>query len=168
MISGARKAAILAACLLAPLPAAAQVSVAFAAPERYTDAENRSGSGITLRVTLAEIRRLFTDLGNRVLRPDETLAVTVLDIDLAGLDQPGANFPYGLRVVSDITPPRFRLRYTLKERGRTVLSAEETVTDINFLMRYGRSSSGTTFFYERELIRDWLQARIVRRLPPRS
>lgn len=164
----ASRAVVLAGLLLAPLPAAAQVSVTFVDPERYTDAESRFGSGLTLRVTLAEIRRLFTELGDRVLRPGESLAITVLDIDLAGYERPGLAGPDGLRIVSDVGPPRFRLRYVLKERGRTVLSAEETVSDINFLMRYARSLGGSTFTYERELIRDWLQTRIARRQPPRG
>jgi hypothetical protein len=152
---------------MAPLPAAAQVSVAFVAPERFTDAESHYGSGPTLRVTLAEIRRLFTELGDRALRPGESLAISVLDIDLAGQERP-IGFPSSPRIVSDITPPRLRLRYALKERGRTVLSGEELVTDINFLTRYARSLGGGSFTYERELIRDWLQTRIVRREPARG
>ncbi len=164
----ASRTVCLAVGLLAASPAAAQVGVTFVAPERYTDAESRFGSGYTLRVTLAEIRRLFTELGDRVLRPGETLAITMLDIDLAGYELPGAAGPNTPRIVSDIGPPRFRLRYVLKERGRTVLAADETVTDINFLTRYARSLSGGAFTYERELIRDWLQARIVRREPPRG
>ena len=154
---------------LAATPARAQqVEVRFVAPERYTDAQNRSGSGLTLRVTLAEIQRLFASLGAGVLRPGESLAIEVLDIDLAGLDAPSANVPYGLRIVSDIAPPRLRIRYALKERGRRVASAEETLTDLNFLARYGRSAGGTSFHYERELIRDWLLSRIGSRRPAPS
>lgn len=156
------------AILAAPGPASAQVSVSFVAPERYTDADNRFGSGLSLRVVLGEMRRLFEQLGERSLAPGQSLDIAVLDIDLAGYDRLGANVPYGLRVVSDVAPPRFRLRYALKERGRTVLAAEETVTDINFLLRANRLSSGQPFFYERELLRDWFQARIVRRQPPRG
>ena len=161
--------AVLAAPLSAPLaaaPAAAQVRVTFAAPERYTDAENRYGSGLSPRVVLAEMRRLFETLGNPVLAPGQTLDIAVLDIDLAGLDRPSFGAAQGVRVVTDITPPRFRLRYALKERGRTVLAAEETVTDINFLLRANRLSSGQTFFYEREVLRDWFRARFVQGRPP--
>lgn len=159
-------AAFLAAVLLAASSARAQVSVAFVAPERYTDAENRFGSGPTLRVTLTEIRRLFVELGERVLKPGESLSVTVLDIDLAGYVRPGTAGPDSLRIVSDIGPPRLRRRYRLKEHGRTVLAADETVSDTNFLVRRAGSFNGGSFTYERELIRDWLQARIVRRQPP--
>lgn len=161
--------AALAAALSVPLaaaPAAAQVRVTFVAPERYTDAQNRYGSGLSPRVVLAEMRRLFETLGNPVLAPGQTLDIAVLDIDLAGLDQPSFGTGQGVRVVTDITPPRFRLRYALKERGRTVLAAEEVVSDINFLLRANRLSSGQTFFYEREVLRDWFQARFVQRRPP--
>ena len=91
--------------------ATAQVTVRFIEPERYTDAENRFGSGATLQVTLGEIRRIFEGLATRGLPPGRTLAIDVLDIDLAGIERPGADVPFGLRVVSDISPPRFRLRY---------------------------------------------------------
>ena len=159
-------AALAAPLSLAASPAAAQVRVTFVAPERYTDAQNRFGSGPSLRVVLAEMRRLFETLGNPVLAPGQALDIVVLDIDLAGLDQPSFGAAQGVRVVTDITPPRFRLRYALKERGRTVLTAEETVSDINFLLRATRLSSGQTFFYEREVLRDWFQARFVQRRPP--
>ncbi|MBB5764543.1 DUF3016 domain-containing protein [Methylorubrum rhodesianum] len=159
-------AALAAPLSLAASPAAAQVRVTFVAPERYTDAQNRFGSGLSLRVVLAEMRRLFETLGDAVLAPGQALDIAVLDIDLAGLDQPSFGAAQGVRVVTDITPPRFRLRYALKERGRTVLTAEETVSDINFLLRATRLSSGQTFFYEREVLRDWFQARFVQRRPP--
>ena len=159
-------AALAAPLSLAASPAAAQGRVTFVAPERYTDAQNRFGSGLSLRVVLAEMRRLFETLGDAVLAPGQALDIAVLDIDLAGLDQPSFGAAQGVRVVTDITPPRFRLRYALKERGRTVLTAEETVSDINFLLRATRLSSGQTFFYEREVLRDWFQARFVQRRPP--
>lgn len=160
------RAAVALACCLAALPAAAQVRVAFIEPQRYTDAENRFGSGLTLRTTLAEIRRLLEQGGANVLRPGESLSINVLDIDLAGMDQMAGAMPHGVRVVLDVTPPRFRLRYVLKERGRTVLSATETVTDLNFLSRYARLSGGSSFYYERELLRDWFQKRFALRRPP--
>lgn len=163
------KRLILAAAMASVLVAGraeAQVRVGFVEPQRYTDAENRTGSGITLRVTLAEIRRILETYGARALAPGQSLSIDVLDIDLAGMDRFSGAAPYGLRYVSDVTPPSFRLRYTLSERGRTLISATETVTDMNFLMRYARSGGSATFYYEREVLRDWLQSRITLRRPP--
>ncbi|RVU16823.1 DUF3016 domain-containing protein [Methylobacterium oryzihabitans] len=164
-MSRRRAGALLALALLAPVPAGAQapLSLRFVMPERYTDAENRWGSGLSLRVTLAEVERIVRDLVRR-LPPGETLAVEVLDIDLAGFERPGAGT--GLRVVTDVSPPRFRLRYTLTRRGRPVLSAQETVSDINFLLRARTLSSASGLAYERELLRGWFEDRILRRQPP--
>ncbi|AWN49805.1 DUF3016 domain-containing protein [Methylobacterium terrae] len=141
-------------------------SLTFVAPERYTDAESRFGSGPTLRTTIGELERIFRDLAARTLRPGQSLAVDVLDVDLAGTDLPGAG-PTAPRLVTDATPPRLRLRYALRERGRVVLAAEETVTDVNFLLR-ARRGGASALAYERDILADWFAARIGRREPPRS
>ena len=164
---GARLAAAVVAGVLWAGSAAAQVTVTFVTPEHYTDAANRFGSGLSLRVTLAEMRRLFEELGGQVLRPGQSLAIEVLDIDLAGYERPGVNVPYGLRVVDDVGAPRFRLRYALRDGRRTLQSGEETITEISFLLRYQRAANSRTFGYERELLRDWFRSRFARREPPR-
>lgn len=141
------------------------VDVRFVEPECYTDAFNRFGSSLTRSATLAEIRRIIEDLARRALPPGDRLVVDILDIDLAGYEEAGANFPYGLRVVRDFTAPAFRLRYVLSSRGQRVVAGEERVTDVNFLMGSGRGRTGS-FAYERDLLRDWIQRRLVERRPP--
>ncbi|GJE14032.1 MULTISPECIES: DUF3016 domain-containing protein [Methylobacterium] len=156
---GGRGGLALAAALLATGPARADVQVRYTAPERFTDAENRFGSGQPLRVTLAELTRIFQDLGNAKLRPGERLDVTVLDIDLAGFDRPGLSTPTGVRVVTDATPPRIRFAYALRRDGRIVAQGEETVTDINFLLTSNPRFSTGGLYYERQLLRDWFARR---------
>ncbi|WP_132249910.1 DUF3016 domain-containing protein [Methylobacterium segetis] len=155
-----RRAALVLA-LLAGLtgPAAAQVSVRYVAPERFTDAENRIGSGLPLRLTLAEMTRILQDLGRRHLRPGETLDLAILDIDLAGIEQPGFGTAQALRVVRDSSPPRIRLAYTLRRGGRPLAQGEETLTDINFLLTGNARFSGGPLAYERDLLRDWFRRR---------
>ncbi|MBE7197167.1 MAG: DUF3016 domain-containing protein [Parafilimonas terrae] len=163
--TGRRSGLILAAVLLAAGPARAEVQVRaevhvrYAAPERFTDAENRFGSGQPLRVTLAELTRIFQDLGNARLGPGERLDVTVLDIDLAGFDRPGFATPTGVRVVTDATPPRIRFAYRLRRGNRLVAHGEETVTDINFLLTSNPRFSTGGLYYERQLLRDWFARR---------
>lgn len=147
--------------------ARADIVTRFVEPVRYTDAQNRFGSGLSLRVTLGEIHRIIEGEGRRVLRPGESLTIEVVEIDLAGFEQPGANVPYGVRVVRDITPPRLRLRFVLSANGRPILAGEETLTDQNFLIGSSHRS-GSTFAYERELIRNWMRDRIAERRPARS
>lgn len=154
---------VLAALLLAAAPAAAQpvaqpVSVRYVAPERFTDAENRFGSGQSLRVTLAEMTRIFEELGRR-LPPGDSLAVRVLDIDLAGYERPTAALPQSVRVVQDFTPPRIRLAYILRRNGRVAAQGEETVTDINFMLTASPRFSSGGLYYERAVLRDWFVRR---------
>ncbi|MBA9064611.1 hypothetical protein GGQ91_004017 [Methylobacterium fujisawaense] len=137
----------------------AQVHVRYADPDRFTDAENRFGSGQPLRVTLAELTRIFRDLGTARLRPDERLDIIVLDVDLAGFERPGFATPTGLRVVTDATPPRIRLAYVLHRGGRIVAQGEDTVTDINFLLTSNPRFSTGSLYYERQLLRDWFARR---------
>ncbi|MCJ2087212.1 DUF3016 domain-containing protein [Methylobacterium sp. E-005] len=149
-----------AATLLAGAPASAEVRVQYAAPERFTDAENRFGSGQPLRVTLAELTRILRDLGAARLRPGETLDITVRDVDLAGFERPGFTTPTGLRVVTDATPPRIRLAYALHRGGRIVAHGEDTVTDINFLLTANPRFSTGGLYYERAILRDWFARRV--------
>jgi hypothetical protein len=145
--------------LLIAGPAIAEVQVRYAAPERFTDAENRFGSGPPLPATLSELTRIFQDLGNARLRQGGRLDITVRDIDLAGFDRPGFAAPTGVRVVTDATPPRIRLAYTLRRGGRTIAQGEDTVTDINFLLTSNPRFSTGGLSYERQILRDWFARR---------
>ncbi|SDO68827.1 Protein of unknown function [Methylobacterium phyllostachyos] len=147
------------AALLAAGPAAAEVRVHYAAPERFTDAENRFGSGQTLPATLAALTRIFQDLAAPRLRPGEILDITVRDIDLAGFERPGFATPTGLRVVTDATPPRIRLSYALRRGKRTVAQGEDTVTDPNVLLTANPRFSSGGLYYERAILRDWFARR---------
>jgi hypothetical protein len=144
-------------------PTQARVTVRFVAPERYTDADDRYGSGPALRGTLAEIRRIIEASALRVMGPDDTLVVDVLDIDRAGFVRPDLNIPSGLRVVSDVTPPAIRLRYDLRRGKRRIASGEERLTDINFLFGARGAAASGSFGYEEELLRRWARERLSAR-----
>jgi hypothetical protein len=155
--------ALAAPALAAPAlaaPADARVTVRFVAPERYTDADDRYGSGPGLRGTLAEIRRIIAASALRVMGPDETLSVDVLDIDRAGFVRPDLNSPSGLRILSDATPPAIRLRYDLRRGGRRIAGGEERLTDINFLFGARAAAASGSFGYEEALLRDWARSRL--------
>lgn len=150
---------VLAAWLLAAAPAAAQpVSVRYVNPERFTDAENRLGSGQTLQGTLAGMTRIFEELGRR-LPPGDSLAVEVRDIDLAGYERPAGGLAQTVRVVQDSTPPRIRLAYALRRHGRVLAQGAETVTDIDFLLTANPRFSSGGLYYERAVLRDWFARR---------
>lgn len=163
MRPGSAAGAFLAAALAAGPAAAQQVTVRFVAPERFTDAENRYGSGQTLRATLGEMTRIFEEAGARRLVPGDDLAVTVLDIDLAGFERPSFSAPQGVRVVTDAAPPRIRLAYRLRRGGRVAAQGEETLTDIYFLLTANARLATGGLYYERVLVRDWFARRFAGR-----
>ncbi|MCC7252085.1 DUF3016 domain-containing protein [Hyphomicrobium sp.] len=141
--------------LLPSVGAAAAVNVTFVAPERYRDFRS-SGSR---NATLNQFRRIFTQLGTRYLKPGQSLSIDVLDIDLAGEYEPWSGRLNDVRIMRDITPPRIRMRYVLRENGRVLARAEETVSDMNYLMNPSARRSGEQLAYEKDMLRDWFRSR---------
>jgi hypothetical protein len=129
----------LAACLLvlgvqadtaaqesAAVPAPA-LSVAFVAPQDYTDAGySRALAGERDRSRVMHgIEQHLQQLAARHLPPGYALSIDVLDIDLAGHFEPWRFRSNDVRVLRDSTGPRMRLRYQLTYGGQVLASAEE-------------------------------------------
>ena len=158
-----RPTRLLAAGLLAACAAAAAsagtVDVRFVAPEKYTDASYSSpvaGESDRAQV-LRDIDQHLQRLASRGLAPTDNLKVDVLDIDLAGHFPPGGA---DVRVVTDITGPRIRLRYNLMRDGAaTVSGGEEVLSDLNFMVPSNRYSSSDRLRYEKALLDRWFEKR---------
>ena len=156
-------------CFLLALPATASaaVHVSFSHPERYRDAGLYAYEATADDRLLGEIRRHLERLGERKLARDQTLSVEVLDIDLAGRYEPW-NFPRNdVRVMQDITWPRMRVRYVLEEQGKVLARGEELIVDMNYLGQPSAYPSGDRLRYEKRMLDDWFQSRIVERGAPR-
>lgn len=149
-----------------PALASASVKVTFVHPEQYSDPDLRGGFGSVRReATLPEIKRYLEQLGSRYLKPGEVLRIEVLDIQLAGQYEPWRPQLSDVRILRDVTPPRFKLRYRLEARGRVQLSAEEAVSDINYLMNPSARFSSDRLVYEKAMLADWFRRRIGERKP---
>lgn len=156
-------AATMAASLVAAVPSFAGVQVRFINPERYTDA---GSFGATSRdATIAEFRAYFKKLGQRFLRPGQNLTVDVLDIDLAGHYEPWRRSLSDVRIMRDVTPPSFRLRYALTEKGKLRRTGEDTLTDINYQMNVSARFSSDRYAYEKALLDDWFRRNFANRRP---
>ena len=57
----------------------------------------------------------------------------------------------------DVTPPHFRLRYVLSERGKRTRSGQDTLTDIDYQMNPSARFSSEHYAYEKSLLRDWFR-----------
>ena len=68
-----------------------------------------------------------------------------------------------VRIVRDIDSLRIQLRYTLTAGDRVVASAEEQVSDMNFMVPANRYSSGDRLRYEKATLDDWFDKRFSKR-----
>lgn len=160
---------LIAACLVAAGTAiaataavAGTVDVRFVAPEKYTDASYSSSvAGESDRAqVLRDIDQHLQRLATRGLAPTDNLKVEVLDIDLAGHFPPLGAGGSEVRVVTDVTGPRIRLRYNLMRDGAaTVSGGEEVLSDLNFMVPSNRYSSGDRLRYEKVLLDRWFEKR---------
>ena len=144
----------------------AGVDVTFNAPETYTDQDFRNAT--KRRGILNTFEKHFDRLGDRYLKPGQTLRIQVLNIDLAGDREPWRRGFGDARVLRETTPPRFKLRYALVENGKVVAKGQETVTDAAYLWKASPQMSSGRFAHEKSMLRNWFHRRFVAMKPPRG
>lgn len=153
--------AALVVALAGPSLAAGVVRVSFVEPQRFADVGFVTADR---EQVLARLESHLLHWGARHLRDGESLAIDVLDVDLAGEEQPGPRGnPRLLRGGADF--PRLRLRYVLQVGGRVVSQGEERLVDMDYLERRTSVRTDEPLFYERRLLDEWLVARIEPLLP---
>lgn len=151
---------VVATALALPLAASAgEVTVRFLAPETYADADlgHRLASERGRALVLGEIERHLQGLARSSLPADQTLAIEVLDVDLAGRIEP---FPRAssqdLRVVRAIDAPRIHLRYRLQQGDRVLSQGEERLSDLGFLDSSVRRLGNESLRHEKALLDRWV------------
>jgi hypothetical protein len=83
-------------------------------------------------------------------------------VDLAGKIEWWRRNAYDLRILRDVYPPRFALRYRLREGERILIEGEETVVDPDYLANpalYFTPSDPLRF--EKVMLGSWFQARFT-------
>ncbi len=151
--------ALFVSCLLAlagPASAAGSVNVAFVDATRYADA------GTTRWEEAANLKALadhLQSLGARFLRDGEVLKVEVLDVDLAGSTRPARRSGTEIRVLKGGADwPRIALRYSLEANGAPVRSAQESLTDLDYLRSLAGSNRSESLHYEKNMLEKWFKA----------
>lgn len=147
-------------------PPDGRLSVSFPNPESYTDAaySHAYASEKDLAAVEHDVSQHLERLAGRKLPPGDTLKIEVLDIDLAGRFEPLRFHGQDLRVVRDITWPRMTLRYTLSQGDRVLASGEDRLIDMNFMMSVNIYASSDPLRYEKAMLDDWFDKRIVQRV----
>jgi len=148
----------IAACLCAACgwAVAGTATVVFVQPESYTDAgPDRAVPTPRDRAQVQqELARHLERLAADGLAADASIAIEVLDIDLAGRLEP-VRGGEEMRVIRDVTGPRIRLRYVLTQGGRVAGAAEERVSDINFLTNWNPYPPADRLRYEKAMLDGW-------------
>lgn len=144
-----------------PCAMAGTVDVKFTKPETYSDVRDNL---LRRDDVIAAFAEHFKTYGKR-LPEGQTLAIEVLDIDLAG-----DAFPRTARDIRVLRGradwPRMQLRYSLSENGRVLRSGEDNVSDMNYLMDSVRFQQGP-YPYETRMLDRWFDERFVKQVASR-
>ncbi|NKE70848.1 DUF3016 domain-containing protein [Candidatus Manganitrophus noduliformans] len=109
--------------------AQAAIDISFKNPERYTDAGRYLGDRVSEQV-IQELKEYPESLGERYLKPNQSLKIEILDIDLAGCYEPFHQGGFSdVRILREVTWPRIKVRYALEENGEVTL--QKNVTEIS-------------------------------------
>lgn len=147
--------ASLSVLLAVPMALAGTSEVTWQNPEKYRDiyAGQEHRAKFKKRV-FNEFEQHFAKLAEQ-LPKEQTLRVTVTDVDLAGdvhetMDR--------IRVVKDLYIPRMTFSYQLVDTsGQTIREGEEHLKDMSFMMRSGLRYNNSFLHYEKVMLDDWFE-----------
>lgn len=138
--------------LLASSAAWAATQVHFTKPEQFTDLpfDTREREEV-----LTQLSKHFEKLGE-LLPAGQNLNIDITDVDLAGRENPNLRFGNDIRVMNGrVDWPRIRLHYVLEHDGNVISSGDAALSDMTYLTRINRYSSGEKLRYEKLMIDDW-------------
>jgi hypothetical protein len=153
-----RRTLILIATLASAAATAGTVEVRFIEPDKFADARDGVHSREDVLKTLEE---RLKQLGAKKLPASQTLQVEVLDIDLAGDAFPRVALRDTRVLRGRADWPRMHLRYTLREGDKVIKSGEDRIADMNYLMGSLRASQDSPLPYEKRMLDNWFDERIV-------
>jgi len=144
---------------------AGSAKIAFVNPEQFTDI-GRYADPREAAANQSEISRHLEQLAARRLPANQSLEIEVLDVSLAGRLEPWRTRLHDVRVMRAVTWPSIKLRYRLRQDGQSVASGVETVADMNYLDRPIRYPDGEPLRYEKRMLDQWFDQRLVEHRPP--
>jgi hypothetical protein len=150
--------ALASALVFAAGAAGAAVTVTYVAPEKYADVPRDSTARDSMMNDLTDH---FTWLGT-ALPPGQDLRIEVLDIDLAGREEPSARVVRDVRVMRGGADwPRMRLRFSVEQNGQVLKSGEAQLSDMDYMAKVNRYSEDQPQRYEKQMIDRWFEKNIA-------
>jgi hypothetical protein len=142
------------------MPALAAVEVTFTGAEKYSDTKVGPGPVVKQRnMVLRELGAHLKKLGDKELPAGDTLKIEVLDINLAGRDQPWNPSNPDQRLMDEVNWPSIKLRYVLERGGQVVSQAEELVSDKDYLNQSVMGGTSDSLRYEKKMLSNWFRDR---------
>ena len=146
-------AGLLLAC--AGVSHAGEATVQFADPAKFTDVRDAQRRNIDVQQPLTET---LQSLAKRWLPADRSLDITITDVDLAGEVEPIGPRMDMVRVMRQVTWPRIKLSYTLRDAsGAALRSAELNLTDMDYLNNHMLATSTDPMRFEKQMLSDWFR-----------
>ena len=143
--------------LSSALSAAATVEVSWDDPKEFKDIRvtNDNKTRFEARV-IEELEEQFRHEAEK-MPADQTLHLTVHDVDLAGdIEYFHRDYPFGLRVIRNVDFPTIDLSYELRDANdRVIKSGAEKIRDMSFRTPVLTTWKQDPFRYENQLIKDW-------------
>lgn len=137
---------------------AAVVDIEWQKPENFRDikggVENQKNFQERALETLTAV---FEEGALKTLPSDQTLHLTITDVDLAGeVEYHYSDFPSGVRVMREMYYPSIELSYVLKDKnGEVIKSGEEKITDMSSLAAESFHPRYKSFDHEKRMINKW-------------
>jgi hypothetical protein len=154
-----RQTLLATACAVAVTATAQAATVAFEYTDpadfrdiRATDTSQQRFQARVLHELEDQFRREAT-----ALPEDQTLHVTLKDVDLAGeIEYFYRGYPFGLRVIRNVDSPSVAFSYELRDAEGSVLqTGEEKIRDVGFRFTTLMPLDRSPFRYEKALISEW-------------
>jgi hypothetical protein len=139
--------------------ASPSVTLAYGDVETFRDFEYAGRSEKKTAPTFTrELTQFFSRVAPRYLS-DHTLEITFTDIDLAGEIQPWRSLSNpDIRFVKSIYPPRAEFSYVLRgPDGEIAAQGDTKLVDLAFNFGVHARASSEPFYYEQEMLREWLR-----------
>jgi hypothetical protein len=156
--------ALVAGLLLAGLPRLAaapksaapdNVAVTFQDSDKYTDAwENQSTD--TSPYYLDLLKTCLQTTAAPLLAPGQKLAITVLDVDLAGDTR--RDPLHQIRVMTATTPPHIHLKFQLLDAdGKVLREGDRRLSDLNYQDNLRLPGDDEPLYYDKQLLSTWVR-----------
>ena len=143
----------------APTPPIGSGEVAFFEPEKFTDIRSSANSDGDRNGYLDQFRDYVASQAALYVPAGQKLAVTFLDIDLAGDFPPGRSARMDdVRIVKEIYPPRLVLSFRLTgAEGNVLKQGKRELTDHAFLLTSAFLDRSDSLRYEKALLNGWFR-----------